>query len=682
MSPGMLHWRTYVKSRRSTRAVAVAVVGMAIVVSSSSLVSAQPLPQPVVGKPGLLLQNGAFDVGDRSGHPIGWGVEGNADGANIVNLGAYRTAGPGSLEINDVAGSAVSVRSERIVATTGDDYTLTANVKGKSGTPAWLYLEFWDFDRTRIGVTNAEPAFSTNWQTVTVTGVAPPNTAHVTAHIYGSLGAAGVSYWDEAVLTAAPLAYDPALRTERELFLDDYRIESAHDVERVVHPGEKLQRPVLRPDKPWEKSSYIYGSVYLIDGLYRMWYTCFNDQAPSYHVCYAESTDGLTWDKPLGRSTISGVGYKDIPASETNIVLRGSGAHVAYNPDAPADRKYFLMKSQPAPGVPGGNGYYGWKSPDGYNWTPLSATHLLNDGDVVQTTWDPGAGLYIATIKKRMFTSRTPGTYERSAFISTSPDLVTWTTPQLAVSGDSADDGAAEAIGGLEGQIYGMPVFPYESTYVGVPWAFLTTDYTSGEYASAADGPVLPQLATSRDLLRWQRPVRDPLLEPSTGGAWDDGALYTASNILVDDEKISMYYGGFQNGHGGADSDDPNRDQHFGNVGLATWRRDGFASLSNASLPGLGDAGEVTTKPVVFDGGQLHVNAVVHDGGTLAVEVLTADGEPIPGFTAADAIAIKGDHLVAQAKWKGNADLGDLAGQQVKFRFHLVNTDLYSYWVS
>lgn len=683
MSPKWLVSRTQVNVRRSTRLLAIAAAaGAAIVVSSSLVVSAQPLPQPVVGKPGALVQNGGFDVGDRVGHPIGWGVEGNADGANIVNLGAYRTAGLGSLEITDDAGTSVSVRSERIVANSGDEYTLVAKVKGKSGTPAALYLEFWDFNRNRIGVTSVQPEFSTDWQTATVTAVAPAATAHVTAHIYGTQAPAGESYWDEVVLTASPAAYDPELGDERELFLDDYRVESAHDVERVVHPGDKRQRPVLRPEHPWEHSSYTYGSVYEIDGVYRMWYTCFNDVAPRYFTCYAESKDGLTWTKPKGRSDVSGVGYKDIPATETNIVLAGSGAHVAYNPDAPADRKFFLMKSQPAPGVPGGNGYYGWKSPDGYNWTPLSPDPLLHDGDVAQVTWDPQAELYIATIKKRMFTSRTPGTYERSAFVSTSPDLLTWTTPQLAVSGDSADDGAAESIGGLEGQIYGMPVLPYESTYIGVPWVFLTTDYTSGEYATAADGPVLPQLASSRDLLRWQRPVRAPLLEPSRGGAWDDGALYTASNILVTDKTISMYYAGFQNGHGGADSDDPNRDQHFGNVGLATWRRDGFVSLSNASLPGLGDAGEVTTKPLDIDGDSIHVNAVVHHGGSLTVEVLDADGEPVPGLTANDATPITGDRLAAQVKWTSTTSLDDLAGQQIRLRFHLVNADLYSYWVS
>ena len=112
------------RQRRLGRITTLAAVATAAVaLSSTLLVSAQPLPQPVVGKPGLLLQNGAFDAGDRAGHPIGWGVEGNADGANVVNLQAYRTAGLGSLEINDVAGTSVSVRSERIVATAGDEYT-------------------------------------------------------------------------------------------------------------------------------------------------------------------------------------------------------------------------------------------------------------------------------------------------------------------------------------------------------------------------------------------------------------------------------------------------------------------------------------------------------------------------------------------------------------------------------
>lgn len=96
-------------------------------------------------------------------------------------------------------------------------------------------------------------------------------------------------------------------------------------------------------------------------------------------------------------------------------------------------------------------------------------------------------------------------------------------------------------------------------------------NFTAGEFKTAADGPVTPQLASSRDLLHWNRPEREPLIEPGKTGPWDDGAMYTASNIVVDDKQISMYYAGFSNGHGGADPSDPNRDNHHGQTDLATW---------------------------------------------------------------------------------------------------------------
>jgi hypothetical protein len=303
---------------------------------------------------------------------------------------------------------------------------------------------------------------------------------------------------------------------------------------------------------------------------------------------------------------------------------------------------------------------------------------VLLDGDVSQVAWDAKTRRYIATIKKRMFTSRTPGVYDRAAFVSTSTDFLTWSTPILGVAGDYADDGAAQALNGLEGQIYGMPVLPYESTYIGIPWVLLITNFTHGSQSSAGDGPVLPQIASSRDLVDWSRPVRDPVIQPGQPGAWDDGALYTASNVLVDDKKITMYYGAFNAGHGGQPAGSV---PYASGVGMATWRRDGFVSMTNASQPGIGDPGTVTTKPLVTNGKALHVNAVVRAKGSLTVEVLDAAGDPIPGYTADQAIPVKGDQLDAQVRWKGGKTLAALAGQSIKLRFSLVNTDLYAYRV-
>jgi hypothetical protein len=635
--------------------------------------SAAGQPSTVVQMAGL-LPNGGFDIGDRSGHPVAWAVDGNVAGATIVNLQAYRSAGLGSLQISNAAGASVSATSQRAVAAPGNEYTVTAKLKGRSGTPPTLSMVFTSFENKVLDTRAVSPSASLDWQAVTVTGVAPAGTANVSVQIAAGPADVGVYYWDELVLRMTPAPYDPNLGTARELFLDDYRIETTKDVGRVVHPAEKLPDPVIRPEFPWEKSAYTYGSVFKIGDTYRMWYDCNNDVAPGYYLCYAESRDGVRWHKPLGRGN---VGYKDIPASQTNLIIAGGGT-IAYNPKAAPERRFALMQFKS--GVVNDTlGYYVYFSPDGYTWTQGSERPVLLDGDVSNVTWDQRTQQYVATIKKRMFTSGTPGIYNRSAFLSTSKDFLNWSTPVLAVSGDYADTGAAQALGGLEGQIYGMPVLPYESTTIGLPWVFLITNYTTGSQSGAGAGPVLPGIASSRDLVNWSRPVRDPVLVPGQPGAWDDGALYTASNALVTDRTVTMYYGAFNADHGGPDVNDPNHVPYLGQTGMATWRRDGFVSLTNASRPNSGDPGFVTTKPVVFTGSTLAVNAVVHRGGSLRVEVLDAQtGTVIPGFTSRP---ITGDQYHADVRWSGNVRLSTLTGKQVKLRFSLAGADLYSYWV-
>jgi hypothetical protein len=661
------HWRRFAAPAAPALLLAAFAVGL-------GPATAQQLPQPVVGKPGGLLPNGGFDIGDRMAHPIAWSILGASDDVKVMNVAADRTAGLGGLQIADSNGESVSVLSDWIAAAAGQQYTVTAELRAASGTAANLSLRFYDFNRTALSTQMATIAPGTGWQTVTASGVAPANTSLVSVII--STAATGTSYWDEMNLSEATPAYNPALGSSRELFLDDYRIDSTSNVGRVVHPAQKTPLPVLRADQPWESSAYIYGSVYQIGDVYRMWYTCYNDVAPNYYLCYAESKDGTHWTKPH----VGSIGYKDIPADQTNIVA-ATGGTVAYNPTAPADRRYALLYFHTGT-VNDTLGYYAMFSPDGYHWTSAQDKPVLLDGDVSNVVWD--GHRYIASIKKRMFTSRTPGIYDRSAFVATSADFIHWTnpqgtstTPQLAVTGDYADDGAAEAINGVEGQVYGMPVIPYESTYLGIPWMLLITDYTTGASASAGDGPVLPEIASSRDLVDWQRPVRDPIIQPGQPGAWDDGTIYTASDAIVTDKTISLYYGGFNVGHGGVVAGDPSRDHQVGQIGIATWRRDGIVSLTNASVPGTGDPGQVTTKPVTFSGDTLHVNATVRPQGSLKVEVLDATtGQPVPGYSA----TISGDHLDAAVHFPGQS-LATLS-QPVKLRFSLINTDLYSYWVT
>jgi hypothetical protein len=68
--------------------------------------------------------------------------------------------------------------------------------------------------------------------------------------------------------------------------------------------------------------------------------------------------------------------------------------------------------------------------------------------------------------------------------------------------------------------------------------------------------------------------------------------------------------------------------------------------------------------------------------GDLRVEILDRDGKLIPPFTRGNCTSIRADRTAQRVQWKGAADLNAIAGQTVKFRFHLTNGKLYAFWVS
>jgi hypothetical protein len=87
---------------------------------------------------------------------------------------------------------------------------------------------------------------------------------------------------------------------------------------------------------------------------------------------------------------------------------------------------------------------------------------------------------------------------------------------------------------------------------------------------------------------------------------------------------------------------------------------------------------------MVFDGKYLFVN-VDAKAGELRMEVLDADGKVIAPFLRDNCVPVKADSTRQRIEWKGAPDLAALARQtagRVRFRFHLTNAKLYSFWVS
>ena len=148
------------------------------------------------------------------------------------------------------------------------------------------------------------------------------------------------------LLTAAWVhAAVPDIGTRRELFVDDYLIETTSGCElRLHHP---IPREVaLVHDAPWEGNLSCYHTVFKDGDLYRMYYRgtqldCARGSRKMHDdfTCYAESDDGIQWRKPeLGIFEFNG-------SKKNNIILGGYPAHnfapfLDPNPDCPTKHKY------------------------------------------------------------------------------------------------------------------------------------------------------------------------------------------------------------------------------------------------------------------------------------------------------------------------------------------------------
>lgn len=413
-----------------------------------------------------LLSNGDFMSRDPQQRPLHWFSGRGMQAATISNEERHSSLKDDqSLKIADTLTTGdVLIRSVKTAANPGTRYIATAWVKSGTGTPASFSVEFWDQNDKRIAIQSVTPSPLPEWKEQSIHVTAPDKCTHVTVSMATKETDRGISYWDDIRLVYQTV-YDPQLKNgRRELFIDDYRIEDMRDVQRVVNPGVK-SKPLINPTEPWEGTSvYIYGTVLYnqpAGSNYRMWYTCY--LSGNYYLCYATSADGIKWVKPR-------LGLVDFNGSKQNNICKVGGGTLVYDPDdKDAAKRYKLMVFD---GSKEKFGYGVHFSPDGLSWTAYPGNPVLSYGDVSNVAYDVTNRLFIATTKQRMLvsnTSVTPGKNDREAFVSVSKDFINWISPEapgspwtLAVEGDHLDDMLVMSKGGIEANIYGMPVYPYE----------------------------------------------------------------------------------------------------------------------------------------------------------------------------------------------------------------------------
>ncbi len=445
-----------------------------------------------------------------------------------------------------------------------------------------------------------------------------------------------------------------------QLFVDDHLVAARQEVVRTYHPFEKHPaNPVLVADRPWEDLVYVYGTVLPTeDGSgYRIWYQNLPIRKRPQEVgsiLYATSQDGIRWEKPeLGLRARS----PSNPSKANNMFFpreQGNGiASILHTPwEADPARRYTILNFDKG-------GYWGAHSPDGIHLTDLPNNPIYTKyGDVAQFLWDFHAGQFASYGKTIHWVS---GMRRRCVSRAVADRIDDWSDPELVLTPDTFDDRWATGI--QRTHFYGFSVFAYESMYIGLLWVFRATD-NDGYFI----GPVFSEIATSRDGVRWfrQEGERTPMLALGPPGSWDDGQLYTATQPILVGDRLRLYYGA-------ADAEHGREGEATCSIGLATLRKDGFASLDAGRTPG-----EILTRKLVGAAGPLHLNYQCRPGGSIKVEVLDEDGRPLPGYTRDDCPPLDGDNISETVTWRSHKEL-PAGPSPLRLRFILQDASLYSF---
>ena len=431
-----------------------------------------------------------------------------------------------------------------------------------------------------------------------------------------------------------PTAVPVEIGSKRQLFVDEWLVDVATSTSLVLHPPREAE-VVLRLDAPWEDTTAAYFTVLKDGDLYRMYYRCHNDENET--TCYAESADGVHWDKPsLGLFPFEG-------STDNNIVWSGPESHnfaafVDTNPDRRPGEEYKALGGQPPIAL---------VSPDGINWKRLQEEAVLTRGAFDSQNlafWDEERGHYAAYF--RIFTS------VRAIARSISFNFTEWSNGVPIDLGDSPRE-----------HLYTNATTPYfraPDVLLAFPSRFSPDRQRVAEHSLPGVSDAV--FMSSRDGVNFDRRFMQSFVAPGRDlRNWTERSNMVAWGVVpTADDEISVYY-----------------TQHYrhptAHLRRGVLRTDGFVSL-NAPHAG----GEVLTRPIVFGGNTLQINYRTSAVGSVRIELLDEAGAPIEGFTLNDSDELFGDDVDRTATWNGASDVGALAGRPVRLRLVLKDAEVYS----
>lgn len=449
------------------------------------------------------------------------------------------------------------------------------------------------------------------------------------------------------------------LGDRREIFVSPYLIDKMNGTSLMKHrPHDEGE--VLFFNKPWESTAPAYITILKDGDLYRAYYRgghVTNDGKKTQNTCYAESRDGIVWNKPsLGLIEISG-------SKENNVVLdfdpvaHNFSPFIDRNPAAKPAQKYKAL------GGSSKTGLIAYVSADGIRWKKLQEESVFTDGyfDSQNVSfWSESEKMYVCYF--RAWTGGNGIRGYRTVGRTTSKDFIHWMDPVPMTFGDVPYE-----------HIYTQQTSPYfraPHIYVAIGSRFLPHRQIASEAelkdlkvdASQHKGLSEAFMMSSRGGNVYDRTFMEAFLRPGTGmNHWSARTNYPALNVVpTGNDEMSVYF---------------NQDyaQPTGHLRRYSLRTDGFASI-NGPYAG----GTVTTKPFTFSGDKLEINYSTSAAGEMRIAIHDENGSPIPGFTMQDTETLIGNEIARIVSWKGKAGLASLRGKPVRLHIYLKDADLYS----
>jgi len=399
-------------------------------------------------------------------------------------------------------------------------------------------------------------------------------------------------------------------------------------------------------------------------------------------VCYAQSTDGIHWTRPmLGIVKVDGSTQNNAVWPPTdqlmiNGIINGAIGFMVFkdhNPACPAAERYKATSRTKTPDESGTliHAMSLFASPDGFHWS-VKQHRIITDGEfdaLNQIFWDSFRQRYVVFYRDAAY--GLPGGGYRGAngyrAIKTafSPDALTWSKGRLQNYGDAPKE-----------QLYDPMIVAYHRAphlFVGLPLRYHLHRGAPGsaqKWSEVSD--VL--LMTSRDGHQWRR-WRESFLRPGPqtdsrehyrwGGHANNmvaaAIIETPSDTPGAPNELSIYS---TEGYYSGKSSQLRR---------FTLRLDGFVAVHASAAEG-----EMVTRPFIFKGESLRMNFSTSAAGSVRVELQDEQSQPLEGFTLADCPEIYGDEIDRVVTWKGGSDVGALAGKPIRLRFVMNDADLYS----